>query len=179
MPLRFDPQACPFDRAHQAQGTARKRRLARQRAIESSRQHAARAAAPAADAGPGPLPVKQSGKQALGSHYETLALGHLQRAGLALISRNVRGRMGEIDLIMRDGEVIVFVEVRARARTIFGGAAASITADKRARLIRTAAWLMPRLHTGSSRQPARLARFDVVAFDNDAIQWLPHAFALD
>ena len=98
-----------------------------------------------------------------GDAAEDLALQHLQAAGLQLLERNYRtpGRGGgEIDLIMRapDGTV-VFVEVRRRASARFGGAAASITPAKQARLTLAAEHY---LQTLSSVPPCR---FDAVLFD--------------
>lgn len=65
---------------------------------------------------------------------EDAALDHLLRAGWQLLARNFRVRGGEIDLIMRDGDVTVFVEVRQRSTELFGGAAASLDARKLARV---------------------------------------------
>lgn len=65
---------------------------------------------------------------------EDVALEHLVRAGWRLLDRNFRVRGGEIDLIMRDGKVVVFVEVRQRSTDRFGGAAASLDARKLARV---------------------------------------------
>lgn len=59
----------------------------------------------------------------------------LQRRGLRLLQRNYRCRFGEIDLVMQDGEAIVFVEVKQRSNGKFGGAAASISSHKRHRLV--------------------------------------------
>jgi len=70
----------------------------------------------------------------LGEVYETIACTHLQAAGLSLLTRNFSTRFGELDLVMRDRDVLVFVEVRYRARSRFGNGAESITAAKRARL---------------------------------------------
>ena len=101
----------------------------------------------------------------------------MQAQGLRLLQRNYRtpGRGGgEIDLILQapDGTV-VFVEVRQRSRSDFGGAAASITAVKRRRIILAAQHYLLRWR----RLPP--ARFDVVTFDADGPQWLQAAFTAD
>jgi putative endonuclease len=114
-----------------------------------------------------------------GDAYELRALRLLERHGLNLIERNVRFRCGEIDLLMRDpGGVLVFVEVRARANRRFGGAAASIGPLKRARLRCAARHVLARWRARSS-EPVPACRFDVVAFDGDACEWLCNVFDAD
>lgn len=96
-----------------------------------------------------------------GRQAETAAAAWLARRGLRLLGRNVRTRGGELDLVMRDGDTLVFIEVRARRSTRYGGAAASITATKQQRLIRAArGWLMT--HPQHARQPVR---FDILAYE--------------
>ena len=109
---------------------------------------------------------------ARGEDAENLAAVYLQQAGLELVARNYRCRFGEIDLIARDGNALVFVEVRMRSSDRFGGAAASITAAKRAKLLRAARHYL----AGVARAPA--CRFDALLVDgNDgAIEWLKNAF---
>ena len=76
-------------------------------------------------------------RRELGRLIEDRALEMLAAAGLQLLQRNYRCRLGEIDLIMREGRTIVFVEVRHRSCKAFGGAAASVGAGKQRRLRRT------------------------------------------
>lgn len=111
--------------------------------------------------------MSQRGRQA-----EDLAAAYLQRQGVELVGRNYRCRFGEIDLIVRDGNTLVFVEVRMRTRTDFGGAIASITARKRAKLLRTARHYL----AGNSRAPA--CRFDalLVSGPDHSVEWLKNAF---
>lgn len=71
-----------------------------------------------------------------GTHYENQARHYLERAGLVFKAANVTYQNGEIDLIMRDGDTWVFVEVRFRRNALFGGAAASVTYSKQQRLLR-------------------------------------------
>lgn len=115
---------------------------------------------------------------ARGRRYEALALSHLESRGLRLLERNYRCKGGEIDLVMQDGEVLALVEVRRRASADFGGAAASVDARKRGRLI-TAARTLLRTHPGYARWPAR---FDVVAIDGttgaESFEWIRDAFRL-
>jgi putative endonuclease len=112
-------------------------------------------------------------KQA-GDAAEDQALGHLVAAGLRLVARNYRtpGRGGgEIDLVMRDpGGTLVFVEVRRRAGSDFGGAAASISAVKQRRIVFAARHYLMRL----AAQPP--CRFDVVTVQAGRIEWLRAAF---
>lgn len=105
---------------------------------------------------------------------EAQALRHLQHAGLRLIQANYRtpGRGGgEIDLIMRDHDgTLVFVEVRKRVGASHGGAAASVGTTKRRRIVLAARHYLLRMnHT-----PA--CRFDVVAIDGAALEWIRGAF---
>lgn len=107
-----------------------------------------------------------------GTAAERLAAAHLQRHGLKLLENNYRCRFGEIDLIMRDGEHIVFVEVRLRSSLAFGGAGASITAAKRQKLTRTAEHYL-------QQHGSAPCRFDAVLLDSLAgnnIHWLRNAF---
>lgn len=117
------------------------------------------------------MPVSPS--QRAGAAAEQLALDYLSSRGLRLVERNFRARAGEIDLIMREAQELVFVEVRARASAGFGGAAASVTAAKQRRIRRAAQfYLQSRL--GAARWPA--LRFDVVALESGSIRWLRCAF---
>lgn len=113
-----------------------------------------------------------------GEAAEQRALAHLQACGLQLLQRNYRvargpgARAGEIDLVMhdpRDG-TLVFVEVRARASQRAGGAAASVGAAKRQRLVLAAQHYLLRL----DKVPP--CRFDVVAIDGEQIEWIAAAF---
>ncbi|WP_409309207.1 YraN family protein [Pectobacterium sp. B1J-3] len=112
-------------------------------------------------------------RRAAGAHYEQLARRYLERAGLHFIAANATFRGGEIDLIMRDQQTWVFVEVRYRCNADFGGAAASVTRRKQQRLLHAASvWL--------ARQNASFdtvdCRFDVLAMTGDQFVWLPNAF---
>ena len=110
-----------------------------------------------------------------GQAAEALAAQYLERHGLRIIRRNFRIRGGEIDLICQDGRSIVFVEVRFRSRSDFGGAAASITAAKRRRLVLAARYFL-------AGRPDTDSRFDCVLLDRldeSCIEWLRHAFAAD
>lgn len=111
-----------------------------------------------------------------GAAAEQRALELLQRRGLKLLARNWRCRGGELDLVMRDGAELVFVEVRARSRADFGGAAASVDHRKRARLVHAA-----RSYLAEHAEHAdAVARFDVIAFEADAApRWLRNAFDSD
>ena len=106
-----------------------------------------------------------------GAQAERLACRFLQDKGLVLLERNYRSRYGEIDLVMRDATLIVFVEVRYRNSLAFGGAAASVDWKKRKRLVATALYYLQR------RAPQGNARFDVVALGpGSRIEWIPAAF---
>jgi putative endonuclease len=109
-----------------------------------------------------------------GAQAEALAAEYLARRGLAIVERNWRRRCGELDLVARDGDVLVFVEVRLRRRGDFGGAAASITAAKRARMVAAAGQYL----AGLPRTPP--CRFDAVlldALDPARIEWLRDVIA--
>lgn len=103
-----------------------------------------------------------------GVRAEALAAEFLMRQGLAIVARNFRTRFGEIDLIARDGRVLVFVEVRMRRSGAFGGAVESITARKRARLVAAANGYLAML----GREPP--CRFDAIllrGLDASTIEW--------
>src|SRR5512139_3734781 len=110
-------------------------------------------------------------KSLLGQTAETRAAAFLHAKGLALVARNWRCRFGEIDLVMRDGATLVFVEVRLRSRDDFGGAAASVTPAKQKRLLAAARQYLATLKTLPP------CRFDVVALNNSAApEWIKNAF---
>jgi putative endonuclease len=111
-------------------------------------------------------PARLSNKQRQGQGWEERALTHLQSRGLRLVEANFRCKCGEIDLIMRDGEALVFVEVRQRETDGHGGAAASITPAKVRRLIHAAQYYLLRF------EDEPLCRFDVVAIDGGQLAWL-------
>ena len=111
-------------------------------------------------------------KQAKGNAAEEAAARLLTSHGLQVVARNFRVRGGEIDLVCRDGALTVFVEVRLRTRQDYGGAAASITATKQARLILAARhWL--------ARHGDTICRFDAVLSDGEKMEWIKDAFRLD
>jgi putative endonuclease len=95
---------------------------------------------------------------ALGRAAEAAAARHLERLGYRIVATNFRAKGGELDLVALDGAILAIVEVRYRASDRFGGAAASVTRGKRARIIRASRALL-----ATNPPLAKLpARFDVV-----------------
>lgn len=108
-----------------------------------------------------------------GKDAEQYAASYLQKQHLTLLQQNYRCRFGEIDIIMRDDETLVFVEVRMRTNEAFGGAAASITPFKQSKLLRTARHYIAELNV----EPA--CRFDAILLtgnDGKTIEWIKNAF---
>jgi putative endonuclease len=108
---------------------------------------------------------------------ERLAADYLASRGLELLARNVRCKGGEIDLVCRDGDVLVVVEVRQRRRRDFGGALASVTWCKQRKIIRAARYLLQT----SPQWRDRRVRFDVVAVQGlpdraHEVEWVKDAF---
>jgi putative endonuclease len=110
--------------------------------------------------------MSRTEQQVEGQLSEDEALAHLQAHGLKLLERNFLCKGGELDLIMRDGRGLVFVEVRKRATTRFGGALWSITPAKQKRLIHAAQYYLLRYH----QVPP--CRFDVIAIQDGELRWL-------
>jgi len=107
-----------------------------------------------------------------GSVAEARALDYLQGQGLRLLARNWRCKLGELDLVMQDGDTVAVIEVRSRSRTDFGAAAETVDARKLARRVRaTRLWLARRPELAE-----RPLRFDVVTLDAGALEWRREAF---
>lgn len=113
---------------------------------------------------------------AQGTAAEELACRYLEARGLTLVTRNFRCRTGELDLIMRDREQLVFVEVRSRGHTRYGTPAESVTHRKQQRLLRAAAFYLQRQRLDLP------CRFDVVAIlhaeHEPRLEWIRDAFQL-
>lgn len=115
-----------------------------------------------------------------GRRAEDQALAHLRAQGLTLLARNFRCRGGELDLVMQDGAILVFVEVRLRRSNAFGDGAATVTRAKQLKLLHAA-----RAFLAGTRIDARTAepvcRFDVVSVStpNYALHWIKDAFTQD
>ena len=112
-----------------------------------------------------------------GKDAEQQALEHLQRQGLRLLAQNWLCKRGELDLVMLDGDTVVFVEVRYRKHAQWGGALASIDERKRQKLILAAQFFLQKEHRWADRP----CRFDVVAMESTPsgtadLTWLKNAF---
>ncbi|KTC84987.1 YraN family protein [Legionella brunensis] len=115
--------------------------------------------------------------KSIGLAAELRAQAYLIAQGLSWVASNYHCRFGEIDLIMREGSYLIFVEVRARSSNSFGGAAASVTYRKQQKIIKTASHYLL-VNKLTEKQPVR---FDVLSFEGDALQvnWMKNAFGLD
>lgn len=113
-----------------------------------------------------------------GFAYEKIALKHLRRNGLKLITSNYTSKVGEIDLIMKDKQTLVFVEVRYRKSNKFGSALESITSGKQSKITRTAS-----LYLSENKLWHLNSRFDVVTIDStdrphsEDLIWIKSAFS--
>lgn len=118
---------------------------------------------------------KKTDKRIVGDSAERIAEAYLIARGLSVVARNFQCRFGEIDLIMQDGEVLVFTEVRYRASENFGGAVASIGVTKQRRIIAAASH-----YIGPLKHPPP-CRFDVVLLNKiniNNVEWLKNAFGM-
>jgi putative endonuclease len=115
-------------------------------------------------------------RQQLGREGESLAERFLRSRGYHIVARNVRSPSGELDLIAEDGEVLVFVEVKARRTDAFGGTPYAVDPRKQSRIVKQAAQYLAR-----HRIRGRACRFDVVllrsgAGPHCAIELIQNAF---
>lgn len=109
-----------------------------------------------------------------GKAAESLACDYLKQRGLKLVAKNFRCKLGELDLIMRDGDTLVFVEVKFRHNARFGHASETVDHYKQAKLIRAA-----QVYLQQTPEVSQLAtRFDVVSIEGSPqrIEWLENAF---
>lgn len=110
-----------------------------------------------------------------GASEEAQALHYLKQQGLRLLCKNFTCKRGEIDLIMSDGNTIVFVEVRYRRDARFGSAAETVSRSKQAKLIYAAQYYLQQ-----QKQPNKPCRFDVIAMSASdtapTIHWIKNAF---
>jgi putative endonuclease len=149
---------------------------AQKRAVSARRRKAARMSRPPSAVPDQDAEIRYSPTQQTGRLFEDQALRHLQANGLRILGRNLRCKAGEIDLVACDGPVLVFIEVRHRKSSRYGGAMGSVDGLKQAKLLRTARYFLPRLvrrHFGG-RMPA--CRFDVISVEPNALAWIKNAF---
>lgn len=109
-----------------------------------------------------------------GREAEALAARLIEDAGLEIIARNFRCRHGEIDLIAREGDTIVFCEVRFRSGEAYGGAAESVTARKQARIAAAARYFL----TGRPESPCRFDVLLLQTLEQARVRWIRNAFGV-
>ncbi len=114
-------------------------------------------------------------KKQAGHDAEQRACQFLQTKGLLLIAKNFRTVMGEIDLIMRDTDEVVFIEVRSRVKQSYGGAIESITLPKQKKILATALFFLQQRNWLDKIN----CRFDVIGICQDQLEWIPNAFTAD
>lgn len=111
-------------------------------------------------------------KRRIGGQYEKLAADYLLDSGTELLERNYRCRSGEIDLIIRDGRYLVFVEVKYRSSAAMGDPAEAVHAQKQQRIRKVAQYYLYSHRYGADTP----CRFDVVCILNQEIRWIKNAF---
>ena len=111
-------------------------------------------------------------RRRIGQAAEDAACALLESHGVQILLRNFRGRLGELDVVARDHDTLIIVEVRARSNDEFGGAAASVDPRKQAKIRRAAALLLSQ----RADLAKRAVRFDVITIDGGHIEWIKHAF---
>ena len=114
-------------------------------------------------------------KRRIGTRGEEVARAYLERAGLRFVAANWSCRAGEVDLIVRECSILVFVEVRVRAPTMFGEGLETVARDKQRKLIRTAQYYQQKESYWGD------IRFDVVSIvaregEEPEIDHIEHAF---
>lgn len=136
----------------------------------------------ASPTGQRPTPLAASSDSstvAKGRRAEELALQYLQGKGLRLIARNYRCRVGEVDLVMTQAGIVVFVEVRSRASSAFVNPKETVDWRKQRRLARVAAWFL-RSHPDLAARPVRFDVVSVTTPNYDArLEWIQNAFQVD
>jgi putative endonuclease len=113
----------------------------------------------------------KTARQEAGAQAEEVAARFLAAQGLEIVARNFRTRQGEIDVVARDGDTLVFVEVRLRTRTDYGGALESVDERKQRCIARAANGYLGAL---GGREPP--CRFDVITVAGREAQWIKAAF---
>ncbi|MGV2870511.1 YraN family protein [Colwellia sp. E150_009] len=112
-----------------------------------------------------------------GKATEAFAQQYLMQNGLTFIDKNVHCRQGEIDLVMKDGQTFVFVEVKFRKNNHFGGAIAAVSQAKQNKIKHCVAFFLHQANLNEYNTPCR---FDVIALEGDInnpqITWLKNAF---
>lgn len=120
---------------------------------------------------------ESSSKKASGDYWESFAEQYLVEKGLTCLAKNFFSRQGEIDLIMKDSACIVFVEVKYRKTTNFGGAISAVSHIKQQKIIKTASFFLQQQRLNEYNTECR---FDVIAIEGDknhpTVNWLKNAF---
>jgi putative endonuclease len=119
---------------------------------------------------------RQPDNRQSGARWEKTAESFLRNHGLSLLQRNFSSRFGEIDLIMEDGETLVFIEVKYRKNSHHGSGAEAVTFHKQGRISRTAGWYLAK----NPHRAEQFCRFDVISIDpqkkDQGINWIKNAF---
>lgn len=112
----------------------------------------------------------------IGRHWEAKARNYLEQQKLTLIAANFHSRQGEIDLIMKEAETLVFVEVKYRKTKNFGGAISAVSISKQEKIRRTAAFFLQQQGLNAYNTACR---FDIIAIEGGntpELIWLKNAF---
>ena len=161
----LDPLFLIAQQAQRKALLARKRKLSRQARIKPCPHELAQA-------------PRRSARQQAGDRYEQAAWQLVQQAGCQLLGRQLACPLGELDLVVREGANLVFIEVRQRASGRFGGAAASVSTAKQQRFLRAAQWWLPTLVRRHFGQQMPTYRLDVIAFEPEGAVWYRDAVRL-
>lgn len=122
------------------------------------------------------LTAHTSPTQQRGQAYEQRAVNYLKQQGLIVLLQNLESRSGEIDIVARSTNYLIFVEVRQRTSRLYGGALYSVQRAKQQRIKRTAHYFLPMLCKRYFNDQLPFCRFDVMAIEGDTITWIPDAF---
>lgn len=117
--------------------------------------------------------MEKENKREVGTQYEQLAAEYLKSQGMDIIKMNYRVKIGEIDIIAKDEDCLVFVEVKYRKSRSQGGALYAISEAKKQKIRRVAQWFMAEKHLSYQRT---LCRFDAVLIDGEEITHIRNAW---
>ncbi len=122
--------------------------------------------------------IKLSPTQSKGLDYEKEAIEFLSAQGLQPLTQNLSCKFGELDLVMKDGDTLVIIEVRTRKNNDYGGAIASITPSKQHRIKKTTLYFLPYLQLKYFNNQRPFCRFDAYCIQEIPYsrQWLKNIF---